>query len=402
MPTYVYIAKSEPQKTLQGEIEAETEQEAISKLTQRGYFPISVQAKDVYLEKKELFRFRKITNQEIAIFSRQLSSLIEAGINVINGLEIISRQTANKYLKIILSEVIAKIKDGKSLSDSLAIYPQTFSSLYTAMIHSAEISGTLPETSKRLADFLEKEEEFRSSLRAALMYPIFVLFVGVLTVVILLGFVIPRLVTMFSDMGQILPMPTRILIGVSGFFHSWGWLILAILATLIFFIRRTYHSAQGRLFWDNFKLKLAIFGSIILKTQISRLMRTLSLLLSSGITIIYALDIVTSIIENQVLRQEVGKFKEQISGGASFSQCLINSSFFPIFVTNIVKIGEETGKLEISLLRIAEDYEKEVDRSLKALARLIEPIIILGVGLIVGFIVLSMLLPIFQINLIVR
>lgn len=402
MPRYTYIAKSQPQKTVQGDIEAESEQDAINRLAKMGYFPISIQSEDLSLYRQGLWHVRKASSKDTAIILRQLSILIESGVNVLSSLEIIAKQISNKYLKTVLRDVIEKIKGGKSLSESLSSHPYLFSQLYTSMINSGEIGGNLEPTLRRLADFLEKEEEFRNSVRSALAYPAFVFIVGAMTVIILVGFVIPRLITMFEDMGQILPLPTRILINLSGFLRGFWWLILAIIFIFIFLLRRITHRPQGKIQLDRLKLKLPVWGEIVLKTEISRLMRTLSLLLSGGIAVVYALDISTSVVGNQILRIEVQKFKGQISSGLSFSKCLKDSNLFPAFVTNIVSVGEESGSLEKSFLRIADDYENEVGRSLKTLTRLLEPVIILTMGLIVGFIVLSMLLPIFQINLIVR
>lgn len=403
MPRYNYTVKSQPYKTLQGDIEADSEQDAINKLTRMGYFPISLDAQDLSLAQRQgVLSFRKISKRDITLFTSQLSSLIESGVNILNGLNIISGQTQNKYFKAILNDVISKIKDGRPLSESLAAYPKLFPSLYTSMMRSGEAGGTLDQTLKRLANFLEKDEEFKNSIKAALTYPLFVLIIGILTVIVLIGFVIPRLITMFSDLGQLLPLPTRILIWVSDFLRSYWWLIVAIFAIATFFLRRLYRSPEGRIFWDGLKLKVPVWGQIILKTEISRLSRTLSLLLSSGVTIVYSFDIATSVIENQILKLQLQEFKEKISAGASLSGCLRDSKTFPDFVTNIITVGEETGTLEKSLMRIADDYEKDVDRSLKSLSRLIEPVIILVMGLIVGFIVLSMLLPIFQIDLIAR
>lgn len=402
MPRYIYIAKSQPYKTIQGDIEAESEAQVIDKLTKLGYFPISIKAEGLSLDKPRIWLFRKVPNRDIVLFTLQLSSLLEAGVNIINGLHIISNQTSNKYVKAIISDVSSKIKDGESLSESLASYPQLFSNLYTSMIYSGEVGGNIEVTLKRLADFLGKEEEFKNSIRAALTYPAFVFAVGLLTVTILLYFVIPRLATMFTDMGQVLPLPTRILINTSNSLREFGWIILTIIFLFIFFLRRAYRSAGGRILWDRVKLRILILGEIILKTEISRLMRTLSLLLSSGIPITPALEISISSMENQILKSEVKKFKEQIAKGTSLSSALKNSKLFPEFVNNIVAIGEETGTLDKSLMRIANDYEQAVDRTLKTLSRLLEPVIILVMGLIIGFIVLSMLLPIFQINLIVR
>jgi type II secretory pathway component PulF len=323
-------------------------------------------------------------------------------VPIVSGLNIAISQMANLHLKEVLGDVVGKIKDGKSFSDSLAMHPEVFPKLYTAIVNSGEISGSLKTTFTRLADFLEKEEEFRNSVRSALVYPAFVFCVGVLTVIVLIGFVIPRLVNMFEDMGQALPLPTKILIEASVIFNKYWVMIIAFVVVIIFILRRQYLSFKGRLVWDKFKLKVAVLGEITLKTEISRLMRTLSLLLSGGLSVVPSLEVVSSIVGNRVLKSEVSQIKGDIMGGLSLSNSIKKCKLFPNFVINIVIIGEETGTLIKSLTRIADDYERDVDRSLKSLARMLEPIIILGVGLVVGFIVLAMLLPIFQINLIIR
>jgi type II secretory pathway component PulF len=402
MPKYTYIAKSQPYQTTQGQIEAESEQDAINKITRMGLFPISVQAEDLVLDKPRLLRLRKISSKDVVLFTRQLSTLIESGVNILNSLNIVSKQTPNKYLRAILNDVSSRIRNGQSFSDSLSAHSYVFSGLYSSMIHSGEVGGNLEQTLKNLADFVEKEEEFKNSIRASLTYPFFIFVVSVLTIIVLLAFVIPRLIPMFEDMGQILPLPTKVLIGISATLRGYWWLIAAIILVLIFLLKRLYLNPAGKIRLDKIRLSLPLLGKISLKTEVSRLMRTLSLLLSSGMTIITAMNISIGVLANQILKIELRKFSDQIAAGASLSKCLNESKFFPGFVTNIVIVGEESGTLEKSLMRIANDYEKEVDSALKTLTRLLEPTIILVMGLIVGFIVISMLLPIFQINLIVR
>lgn len=401
MPRYKYLAKLNPQKNIQGEIEADSEQEAINKLTAMGYYPILV-SPVLSSDKQGNLIVGKITKKDIALFTRQLSSLIDSGINITNSLNMIARQSNNKSLKAVLNDINAKIKDGKTFSDSLATYPNLFSSLYFSTIKTGEASGNLNEILKRLSSFLERGEEFRDSLRQALTYPVFIMFVSVLTIIVLLMFVVPRLITMFEDMGQVLPLPTRILINSSAFLRVNGWIIVAVILAMIFFLRRLYLSPQGKIAWDRLRLKMFLFGPLTLKTEISRLTRTLSLLLSSGVPVTTSLEISASIVENQILKSEVQKFKERINSGTSFSDSLKGSAFFPEFVTNVIGVGEETGRLDQALMRISDDYEKEVERTLDTLTRMLEPVIILVMGLIVGFIVLSMLLPIFEINLIAK
>ena len=402
MPRFIYTAKTHPQKTIQGDIEAESQQDAINKLSKMGYFPVSVAMEGSQPGRDGILNFRKVSANDIVLFTRQLSTLVESGVNILNGLNIVSTQLPNKYLKAILNDVISRVKDGKALSDALSAHPQLFSGLYVSIIRSGEASGNMDATLRRLADFLEDETELRNSVGAALIYPAFVFIVSALTVAVLLGFVIPRLVAMFTDMGQALPLPTRILINVSTFLRAYWWFILALILTAVFLLRRLHQRPRGKILLDGLSLRLPLLGEITLKTETGRLMRTLSVLLSSGMPIVYSMDVAISVIGNQILITEMQKFKEQIASGMSFSGCLKNSKLFPDFVTNIVTIGEETGALDKSLMRIADTYEKDVDRYMKALTRLLEPTIILVMGLIVGFIVISMLLPIFQINLIVR
>lgn len=403
MARFVYTAKSKLKQNISGYIEAESEQDAINKITSKGYFPLSIKSEEVfYNERPSSTFFRKISSSDIVLFTRQLASLVEAGVNILNSLDIINRQTSNKYLKIVLGDVINKIKDGRPLSESFSQEGSLFSNFYCSMIRTGEASGNLKGALNRLSGFLEKEQDFKNSLLSTLTYPLFVLVVGVLVVFVLLVFVIPALLTMFKDMGQILPLPTRILIGITDFLHNYGWILVVLIIGAIFLLHRAYRNPQIRLWLDRFKLKMVLWGEIILKTEISRLMRSLSLLTSSGMPITPALEISASILENKVLISETEKFKEEIKNGASLSEIFENSKIFPEFVRHIVAIGEETGSLDKSLTSIANDYEQEIERTLKTFSRLLEPVIILVVGLVVGFIVLSMMLPIFEINFLVK
>lgn len=402
MPRYIYVAKTAPDKTSQGYIEADSEQDAINRLTQMGYFPLSVRSESSLLEKRSFLIKRRISFRDIVLFTRQLSSLLESGVNILNAINIVAQQASNFGLRVVLDDIANRIKDGSSFSESLAGFPELFPEFYRALVHSGEVSGEMAAVLRRLSDFLEEEEDFRSSLKASLTYPAFIFLVSVITIIILLVFVIPRLVNIFEDMGQLLPLSTRILIEVSSLVKNYWYIILAAGFLTVFFIRRFLRTSFGKIYWDSLLLNLAFVREIVLKSQLSRMSRTMSLLLSSGVPITTALDITASILENQILRSEVLRFKEEISAGASLSSCLRNSNFFPPFMTSIVAVGEETGALDKSLLRVAVDYENQVRRVLNGLARLVEPLIILFMGLVVGFIVISMLLPIFQINLMVK
>jgi len=402
MPKFIYTARSGPDQLLQGEIEAETEQEAIEKLTRQDQYPVSLKQLNLISQRKGILGFKKITGAETTLFTRQLCELNESGVNLVKSLSIIGNQTSNAHLKAVIRDLLAKIKEGSTLSESLAAHPDIFSGMYTAMVRSGEIGGTLEPSLKRLADFLENEEGLKSSVKSALIYPTFVFSVGLLTVFILLTFVIPRLVSMFRDMGQTLPLPTQILISLSGFMANyWLLMLLAIFACLLIF-KRTIKTVKGKLSWDAFKLTIPLWGRITLKSELGRWLRTLSLLLSGGISILTSLDVSKTVVENEVLKIEAERLIKQLNRGQGLSSAMRESGFFPEFVVNIVGVGEDTGSMDKALLRIADNYEKSVAQELTTLTRLLEPVIILFMGLVVGFIVLSMLLPIFQINFMVR
>jgi len=395
MPKYNYIAKTSPDKTIREEIEAESEQDALNKINSMGIFPISVTA--VMPLKPD-----KIPAKDITVFTRQLSNSIESGINIFRALNVLVAQTSNKTLKLILADVSNKIKSGRPLSGALADYPQVFPSLYTSLVHSGEASGNIGGALQRLADFMEADQEFKNSVRAALTYPVFIIFVGFLSLGVLFGFVVPRLVLLFNEMGQALPLPTKILIAISKAVTSYWWVTFILAGLAIFLWQRIKNTQQGRTALDNFKLKLFAVGDITLKIEIGRFMRTLSLLLSGGTPIVPALGVAASVLENSVLEKEIRQIIPKIAAGSSFSACLKNSKILPVFLENIIAIAEETGTLEKALLRIADSYEADADRALKQFTRLLEPVIILVMGLIVGFIVLSLLLPIFRLNLIIK
>lgn len=403
MPNFFYRAKTSPHKIIEGSIEAESQMQAVNKLIRQGYFPISVEEVEENLScRQRTFFFKKVSAKDLHIFTHQLYSLVGSGLTLLSALNTIISQTQNRYLKSVLLDVISKIKDGRSFFEALSNWPDVFSRLFVAMIKSAEVGGNLEEVLKRLEDYSSKEQELRANIREALAYPFFIAIISILTVLILLGFVIPRLMIMFEEMEEVLPLPTRILITTSGFLKNYGWLILVIIFVIIFIFMRRLKSPESRFVLDRFKLKFPLLGGIIQKIEISRFSRTLSTLLFSGVPIVPALEITQGVVNNAVLREEIKGFQDKIKEGANFSSVIKSSPYFPVFMTNIISVGEEAGALEGSFLRVADEYTQETESTLKTLTKLLEPTMILIMGLIVGFIVISMLLPIFQINLIVR
>ncbi len=405
MSKFFYRVKKGPDEVTTGTLEAETKQAAISKLSQMGYFPIDVSEVSAAEERAKgigYALFKKIGSRDLTTFTRQLSNLLGSGVTLLRALDVLADQTENRYLARIVRDIHDQVKDGKTLSQSLAGHPKIFSSVYVNMVGSGEVGGSLEDVLNRLADFAEKEDEVRTKIRTAMAYPILMAVVGVGTIIVLLAFVIPKLVTMFEDMGQILPLPTRILVSFSGWLTSYGWLALVLIFLIFFLARRRQRSPGGMLAIDRLKLKLPLLGELIRKGEIARFGRTLGTLLSNGVPILQSIDVVSQTMTNEVLRQEVKKLHTNVAQGLSLTKSIKESSQFPALVVNLVAVGEEGGLLENSLLRIAETYEREVDRAVKVTTSLLEPAMILVMGGVVGFIVISMLLPIFQINVMIH
>jgi type II secretory pathway component PulF len=323
-------------------------------------------------------------------------------MSLLAALNSIAAQTPKKNSHSVIKRIIEALKEGQTLSSALAKFPQVFSSFYVSIVKAGEIGGFLDNSLARLADYLENEEELRAKTRAALAYPLLIAGVGIATVLILLNFVIPRLLLVFEDMDMALPMPTLMLISLSKFMRNWWGMILAIVFFLIFIYRRISKTKESRYSLDLLKLKVPVLGSIIQEKQIERFCRTLAALLESGVSVLTALQVVSETLENSVIKNELDLIQSQIKDGISLSGAMQKSTFFPAMVANIVTIGEKSGSLEKVLLRIATGYERHIDRLTKTFVSLLEPTLILVMGSLVAFIVAAMLLPIFQINLMVR
>lgn len=407
---YKYRAKKGPQDIVDGTIEAGSEKEAIEKISQTGYIPIRIAPLETKeRQQRDLVSLTglgkpqgKIKSRQITIFSRQLASLLRSGVPILNALNIIREQSENPHLKYILHSIHNEIKEGATFSSVLAKYPNIFSSLYIAMIRTGEDTGGLPEVLLRIADYRMKQEEMLSRFRMSLAYPILMAIVGLATVVFMLTFVMPRLMNIFVNLGEKLPLPTRILISISQRLRQWWFWIILILAIIILAIRRQAKTKTGKLSLSIFKLYLPILGNFILKAELSRFSRTLELLIKNGIPILKAIDIAIPVLENEVIKNQLRQSYKQLEQGGSFGRSLKNSKVFPLFMSNLITVGEESGKLDEALAEVASSYERDTDEAMRITASLLEPLMILGMGLIVGFIVVAMLLPIFEINVMAR
>ena len=402
MARFFYRAKKGISDVAEGYIEADTEYIAISKLSQMGLYPLRVEKQDVRGGEPGFGFFNRVGTKDMAVFTQQFSDLLGSGLTLINALGILSDQLENKALKSALQDVITQVKDGASLSGAFAKHPRIFSDFFVSMISAGEVGGVLEKILKRLSDHYEKEEDVKAKIQAAMAYPMLVLSVGVLTVFVLLSFVIPRLTVIFTEFGQALPLPTRILVAVSGFFAQFWWLIVLAAAIVFFLLIRINSTRQGKAQFDRFLLGLPLLGDFFKKVEIGRLCKSLATLLDNGVPILHSIEVISATATNEVLRQEFERIGKAIKDGLSFSGAIKNSPHFPVFVKNMIAVGEEGGSLEVSLYRIGDSYEHYADRLVKIMTSLIEPIMILGMGAIVAFIVVAMLLPIFQLNLMVK
>lgn len=406
MRTFRYKARDGARRMLEGSLEAETDQEALAKLSEMGYFPLALQRTDTPPQRQAAARgfglLAGIRRRDMVLFTRQLADLLDAGLPLMKALEVLREQTENARLQSILADVASHVRDGRSFSDALAIYPKVFSPLYASMVRSGEVGGTLSGVLARLADFADQEEELHVKVRSAIAYPALILLVGLGTVAVLLIFVIPKLVSLFQELGQVLPLPTRVLIELSRWFTSYWWLVFAIAGLGVVCVTRARRSRGGRLALDRVKLRLPVWGTVINKVEIARFARSLGTLLSHGVPILPAMQVVVQATGNELLRGELQQIGESLRGGATLSQGMRRGRLFPSFVTHMVAVGEEAGTLDRSLFKIADTYERQADRAMKLMTSLVEPVMILFVGSLVGFIVIAMLLPIFQIDILAR
>ena len=402
MAIFFYKAKKGPKEIIEGTVEAENRDGAILKIGNMGYVAVQVDLSKNGQKKESALRFglfNRVRPKDLTVFTYQLATLVKAKVTLFEAINILSAQTENASLKSIIAYISSELKDGKTLSEAMRKYPKVFPPLYINMIHSGELGGVLEETLIRLSRFREEEEDTKAKISSALAYPIFIIIVGIVTVFLLLTFAIPRLVSLFSDMGQTLPLPTRILILISNGVRNywWGFLVVGIFATLIF--KRKKAVKKEKIFFDRIKLKIPIVGNFIKKAMLASFARTFGTLVVNSIPVFQAMEMIIPTINNEVFKKELEKVYEGIIDGLPFAKSMGNSEWFPPFMINMVVVAEKGGNLYEALIEIANFYEREVNKMMKTMTSLLEPIIISVMGLIIGFIVMAMLLPIFQVNL---
>jgi len=403
VPTFTYRAADRRGQTIEGVMEAADARGVVERLQRDAYFPIKISPQT---ERRSVLGISwpglgrgRISRREVLSFTHQLGTLVEAGLPLDRALVILEDLAPNPRLRAITTDLLKGIRGGSSLAEAMAKHqPRPFSRLAVNMVRAGEKGGVLEATLKRLAELLEETQEFKETLVSALIYPILLTAAGAAAVVFLLTFVIPRFVDIFKDLGQSLPLPTQILLAVSGAVQQYWWLIAAAVLGLVLGGRMALGSESGRWQWDRLALRLPLLGEVVLKTETARFARILGTLLKSGVPVLTALGVVRELSGNQVLGRAIDRVSEGVRRGAGISGPLKESQAFPAMAVHIVRVGEETGRLEEMLLKLAADLESEVRRLVKRLMGLLEPSIILIMGLVVGFIVVALLMAIFSIT----
>ncbi len=411
MPVFEYNGLTEQGKTVRGIRDAESSKTLRSLLRKDGVYLTEARAAEAgavagqektglarEVDIAALFGFTGVSSQDLAIATRQLATLIGAGIPLVDSLTALVEQIDQPRLKRIMGMVKQKVNEGSSLADALAEHPKVFTELYVNMIRAGESSGALDVVLTRLADFTEAQAQLRSKIIGAMLYPAIMVVVGVIIVGILFVVVIPKVTKIFEDMNVTLPWTTRILIVLSSFARDYWYLVLFGVPALAWGVRRWVRTPRGRAWWDRFQLKAPVFGELIRMLAISRFAKTLATLLASGVQLLTAMDIVRNIVSNTLLAEVIDKARDAIREGESIAAPLKRSGQFPPLVFHMIAIGEKSGQLEEMLQNVAKSYESQVEMRVNALTSLLEPVMIVAMGGGVAFIVFSILMPIMQLN----
>jgi len=394
-----YKAVGNKGESIDGLIEARNPQEAAAYLRSKDLTPIKILKKEKSkLENLIPFIGNKVRAKDVASFTRQLSTMLSSGLTLLRSLEILKNQVGNRALGEVINSIIKDIEEGADFSTAISRHPQVFSPIYIALIEASEESGLLDKAFIRLADTLEKQQKLKSALKSALIYPAIVVIMMIIVVFIMMIFVIPQISSLYKSLNVSLPLPTLILIGLSNFFVSF-WLIPLIFLAVVFFAYNRWHkTVEGRLTIDSLFLKIPIFGNLIKRTILAEISRTLGVLLGSGTLVVEALSKVSDIAGNIHYKNAIDDVTKRVEKGVSIGDAMSLHYLFPQNLVELVKIGEQTGKLDETLVKGSEYFENEVEQTVKTLSTALEPIILIILGIGVAFLVISILTPIYQIT----
>ncbi len=410
MPVYEYTALDRSGKSLNGIVDADSAVAARQKLRGSGIFPVKVkEAASVSVPaglpsspRSVSGLFKRVKPLEVSVMTRQLSTLLGAGVTLVAALDTLISQITNPLLKKIMAQVKDSVNEGNSLAFSLSQHPRVFSTIYINMVRAGEASGSLDVVLDRLAEYGEHQQALRGRIKAALAYPVFMFFIGSLVLFFLITFVVPNITQIFGEMHHTLPLPTITLIAASNFLKSFWWVVVLSGVGAVIAVKQFIKTSRGHYIWDNIKLEIPVLGNINQKMALARFARTLGTLLQSGVPLLSALEIVRNIVNNILIAEVIDNAVGEIEAGKSLAVPLAQTRWFPSIAVQMISVGEQSGELETMLNKIAETYEREVEAQIMAMTSMLEPVMILVMGLIVGFIVVSILLPIFEMNQMIR
>lgn len=406
MPVFVWEGRTAQGKILKGEMEAVSQDAVFARLRSQRIQPIParVREKGKGLEKELTIPGfgAKVTAHDVMLFTRQFATMIDAGLPIVQGLDILSQQSESKAFRNIIRTIKQDVESGFTLADALKKHPKIFDDLYVNMVAAGEVGGVLNTILNRIAMFIEKAAKLKSKVKGAMIYPCTIVGVAAAVVTVLLLYVIPVFAELYGGMGKALPAPTQITIGISNWFRSYFIYMVFVLAGVVVALRMYYKTEQGRIAIDGFLLKLPIMGDLLRKVAVARFSQNMSILLSSGVPILDGLAITAKTAGNKVIERAIMNARVSISQGKTVAEPLTESKIFPPMVCQMVAIGENTGALDAMLKKVADFYEDEVDNAVANLTSLMEPMIMVFLGVILGGLVISMYLPIFQLGSLVQ
>ena len=395
MPVFVYKAVTRSGRKVKGELDLPNIDLAYTALQRKGYSKIKVKPKPKDIL-EGTFLEGKVKDRDMVVFSRQFSTMITAGVPILQALQVLCEQTENRKFRRVLYEVKNDVEAGNSLFDAMSKHKDVFDELYVNMVNAGEAGGVLDVVLQRLAEYIEKASKLKSKVKGAMIYPAVICFVAIAVVTIILVFVIPTFEKLFAESGAVLPVPTQIVINLSHWVK--GNILYLIGGIICFFIiyKLVYKLEKGKVVIDSLKLKMPLIGPLLRKVAIARFSRTLSTMITSGVPILQSLDIVSKTAGNKILEIGVMEAKKSIAEGQTIAEPLEDTGIFPPLVTHMVAIGEATGALDTMLSKVADFYDEEVEIAVETLMSLIEPVMIVFLGVVVGGLVISMYLPIFK------
>lgn len=391
MPVFTWEGKTRKGEAKKGEMEAANEATVNANLSRQGIIATSVKVKTAAAKPAR----GKVSTKDLVVFTRMFATMIDAGLPLVQCLDILSSQQENKYFKAVLTQVKADVESGSTFADALKKHPKAFDELYVNLVAAGEVGGILDTILNRLAAYIEKAMKLKSQVKGAMVYPVSIIVIASVVIAGLLIFVIPIFASMFADFGQALPMPTQIVINMSNFLKKWWWLIGGALFGTFYGLKKYYATDAGNKVMDALFLKLPVFGPLLRKVAVAKFTRTLGTMISSGVPIMDGLEIVAKTAGNRVIEAAIMKTRESISAGKTISEPLMQSNIFPSMVCQMISVGEATGALDNMLNKIADFYDDEVDSAVEAMTALMEPMLMAFLGVTVGGLVIAMYLPIF-------